>query len=511
MLNKPGFGQKRIHLILFVITLITTTIAGAEWMTGRSLFYGPKTITADQIVAGLQFSIPFLLILTCHEFGHYFVAQYHKVKVTLPYYIPLWLGFVPFLPSIGTMGALIRIKENVNSRKKYFDIGVAGPLAGFVIAIFVLIYGFVTLPGIEYIYNIHPDYRQYGNHYTEYIHTYEHHLNNHIAFYKDQRVADSIAYFQENGTIENWTYPDFKPNDQYVSTSFIFGKTILFSFLEDLFVSDRGKIPSRYEASHYPLLLAGFLALFFTSLNLLPIGQLDGGHILYGLIGPKKFRYVSSGIYLLLLYYAGLGIVNPYKIGSDVLNQIVYFVFLYFCFIRFTPNQRDRWMFASIVYFSQFITVYFYPEVTGYTMWLLFAFILGRFLGINHPPVEHDEPLSQGRKVLGWTALFVFVICFSPRPFIVEQNIYDKSNKSETPIFLSTVNPSPYSARIECPNSDARASSNFMNCGDEMSVLAGSPSGSKNCDLNAFTASILCAQKRETSTTRSGCIKSVWM
>jgi membrane-associated protease RseP (regulator of RpoE activity) len=78
--------------------------------------------------AGLNFPFPFLLILTVHEFGHYFVARYHKVKVTLPYYLPM----PPFQFSLGTMGALIRLREKVYSKKQNFDIGLAGPLAGFV-------------------------------------------------------------------------------------------------------------------------------------------------------------------------------------------------------------------------------------------------------------------------------------------------------------------------------------------------------------------------------------------
>lgn len=483
MLEPQERKTGHIHLTLFVITLITTTIAGAEWMTGKSLLYGLETITPEQLLAGMHFSIPFLAILTVHEFGHYFMAQYHKVKVTLPYYIPFWLGFLPLFPSIGTMGALIRIKENINSREKYFDIGIAGPLAGFVLALFVLAYGFATLPDVEYIYNIHPDYEQYGNQYGDYIHTYDHQLKQHMQLYRDLRAADSLAYLEEYGDIIDWTYDDFEAQEQYATTSFIFGKTLLFSFMQDVFVQDESRIPNRYEASHYPYLLAGFLALFFTCLNLLPIGQLDGGHILYGLIGPKRYKVVSSALFLVFLYYAGLGMVNPYELSDNYFQEAAYFIFLYFCFYRFSPLPKDRWMFATIIFFAQFVTVYFFPNADGYAGWLLFAFILGRFLGVDHPKVEFDEPLSPGRRVAGWIALVVFIVSFSPRPLTVETNFYDKSNKSETPMLFSTVNPSPYSARMAWPNSLPRASSIFMNSGEEMSVLVSSPSGSKNCDL----------------------------
>jgi Zn-dependent protease len=98
-----------------------------------------------------------LSILTAHEFGHYFVALYYRVKVTLPYYIPLPPGFM-----FGTMGALIRMKSPVYSNKQNFDIGIAGPLAGFVVAIVFLGYGYSHLPPLEYVFQFHPEYQQYG-------------------------------------------------------------------------------------------------------------------------------------------------------------------------------------------------------------------------------------------------------------------------------------------------------------------------------------------------------------
>ena len=98
-----------IQITLFVITLITTTMAGAEWMYGGFFFYGKDPMGWQEFYGGLQFSLPFLLILNCHEFGHYFMARYHKVKVSLPYYLPMWFGFITAF-SIGTMGAFIRLK-----------------------------------------------------------------------------------------------------------------------------------------------------------------------------------------------------------------------------------------------------------------------------------------------------------------------------------------------------------------------------------------------------------------
>ena len=137
---EEGSSRKTllIQLAMFIATVITTTIAGAEWMYGKFLFAGEQLLTSSEVLSGMYYSVPFLTILTVHEFGHYLTAKYHNVKVTLPFYIPLWLGFIPIPFTIGTAGAFIRIKEMIHSRKQYFDIGIAGPLAGFVVAVLVL-------------------------------------------------------------------------------------------------------------------------------------------------------------------------------------------------------------------------------------------------------------------------------------------------------------------------------------------------------------------------------------
>ena len=94
MINKET-RTLLIQILLFVLTFIFTTLAGAEWMYGRLFIYGRNPMGWQEFFGGLNFSIPFLFILTCHEFGHYFTARYHKVKVSLPYYLPMWLGFLP--------------------------------------------------------------------------------------------------------------------------------------------------------------------------------------------------------------------------------------------------------------------------------------------------------------------------------------------------------------------------------------------------------------------------------
>src|SRR5687767_2480614 len=135
------YKQARIpalQIILFVLTFLTTTLAGVEWIFGRPLFFSFLNAQAfpfftwGQLRQGLLFSIPFLTVLTCHEFGHYLTARYYRIRVSLPYYIPIWFGPVS---TIGTMGAFIRIRERIISKKAFFDVGIAGPLAGFVVAL----------------------------------------------------------------------------------------------------------------------------------------------------------------------------------------------------------------------------------------------------------------------------------------------------------------------------------------------------------------------------------------
>ena len=133
---QSKFRTALIHGGLFIVTFVTTTLAGAEWVYGRSVL--APDFTWIDFQNGLWYSVPFLLILTVHEFGHYFTAIYHRVRTTLPFYIPFYFPWIPFL--LGTMGAVIRIKSRIISNKQHFDIGLAGPLAGLMVAVAVLIY-----------------------------------------------------------------------------------------------------------------------------------------------------------------------------------------------------------------------------------------------------------------------------------------------------------------------------------------------------------------------------------
>ncbi|MEP0366153.1 MAG: site-2 protease family protein [Cyclobacteriaceae bacterium] len=415
-----------IQLALFLVTIITTTIAGSEWMHSKYLFFVDEAhiMSWNDFLNGFQFSIPFLLILSCHEFGHYFTARYHKVDVTLPFYIPLWLGFI-LSPSFGTMGAFIRIKDRISSTLHYFDIGIAGPLAGFVVAIGVIAYGYSHLPNPEYIYEIHPEYEQFGLDYADHVYTYEFSKQQHYESYLESRKSDSVVFSAEGKPAAEWGYPDFEPMESY--PNMYFSKPLLFQFVETYLVSDKSRIPNEQEIMHNPYLLAGLLALFFTALNLLPIGQLDGGHVIFGLFGAKRAKKISQILFTVFVFYAGLGIVDVSLmedttaggLASFLILLVAYMYFLNLCAFSMFENRKDRWTFAAVMLAAQF-GVHTLFGISGYEGWLLFAIVLGRFIGIYHPPVRDDQPLSLSRQILGILALIIFIISFSPKPFVME-------------------------------------------------------------------------------------------
>lgn len=371
---NPKLKSYLIHGSLFLATFISTTLAGAEWTYGRSLL-SPDYSWSD-FASGLPYSIAFLTILTAHEFGHYFTAIYYRVKTTLPYYIPLPPVILAF--NFGTLGALIRLKQRVKTTRQNFDIGIAGPLAGFVVSLGFLLYGYTHLPPPEYIFQFHPEYAQYGLEYANYVY---------------------LPGAMKAGTAD-----------------VVIGKNLLLIFFER-FVADPARIPNMHEIIHYPFLFAGYLSLIFTSINLLPIGQLDGGHVLYGLIGYQKHRWVASVLFVLFIFYAGLGFISPHE-PTDVLLYMIplFLLFLFFAFQGLKLGTTNTIICALAVFAVQYSIAFYFPFVKGYPGWLFFGLIIGRFVGIPHPPCEVEEPLSEGRKLLGWLALIILVITFAPNP-----------------------------------------------------------------------------------------------
>ena len=306
-----------LHLFLFIVTFITTVIAGLQWTSGKG---GPYEFSS--LTGGLPYAFSILFILGVHEFGHYFAAVYHKVKATLPFFIPFppVAGFFNF----GTMGAVIKTKSVIPNNKAMFDIGAAGPISGFIACLLVLIYGFTHLPTIDYLLRIHPDY--------------------------------------------------FSPAYGKGAIGLEFGDSLLFSFLRYILTKPYEFVPPMSEVYHYPYLCVGWFGLFVTAMNLIPVGQLDGGHITYSMFGGKKHEAIASISMILLLALGVLGILNS--------------------FLKLNIN-------------------------VGWSGWMFWAVILFFIIKVKHPPVPQFEKLSRGRMILGFFAILIFILSFTPTPFIL--------------------------------------------------------------------------------------------
>ena len=275
-----------LNVLLFLLTVITTMMAGAV-LVGKNYL-----VELSDIFYGWKYSLAVLSILTAHEFGHYFAAQYHKIKATLPYYIPLPIPGIHF----GTLGAFIKMKSPLQSRIALLDVGAAGPLAGFVVTVFILFLGYWQLPDKQTI----------------------------------THIIDTIH----------------SPNVEGEVLNLVLGKSLLFSFFNDIIGG--GRLPMN-EIYHFPLIFAGWIGLLVTAINLIPIGQLDGGHILYALV-EKKARWFGILAFALLL----------------ILN------------------------FVLIVQYLSFIWV----------LWIILIFVL---IGFRHPPTVNDElTLTPRRNAIGW-------------------------------------------------------------------------------------------------------------
>ncbi|MEX1121037.1 MAG: site-2 protease family protein, partial [Balneolales bacterium] len=250
------------HILLFALTFASVSWTVGIMFVGHSA--GMEGIMDLVVWEGVIFAALLLGFLGVHEFGHYFASVYHKVTTTLPYFIPL-----PHISPIGTMGAVIRIKDRIEDSKKLFDIGIAGPLAGFVVSLVILLIGFSTLPEPDYLYN----FEGHEN------------LNEYIS--------------------QNNAFPDAPIAESQGGDVLMVGNTLLFDFIASFY----DNVPPMWEMYHYPFLFAGWLGLFFTALNLMPVGQLDGGHIIYSLIGYKKHRIFARIFFVTLVTLAGAGLV----------------------------------------------------------------------------------------------------------------------------------------------------------------------------------------------------------
>ncbi len=381
--EQNEFDTKTIlkHLGLFLLTFASVSLVGASFVGFTPSLFPVIMPNEGDIWRGVLFAALLLGFLGVHEFGHFFAAQYHKIKVSLPYFIPIPLG-------IGTMGAVIRIKQKINDTKKMFDIGVAGPLAGFVVSLTVLIIGFATLPDPSYI----------------------NHFDGHDAVQE---------YVNTNGV-----FPEAPPDDTE-GNILIVGETLLYTFLAQFFEN----VPPMWEMYHYPFLFAGWLGLFFTALNLMPVGQLDGGHILYSLIGFKKHRIVARIAFGILTVLAGIESIPFIHLTlegygwSHPMGIYSWFVWAGVLFILFRKAfHNDHQWIAPVLTISLAISAtYLYLiagsiSTTGSLIWVVWSFFIAYFVKVEHPPAFYERPLSTTRKVLGWLSMIIFILCISPNP-----------------------------------------------------------------------------------------------
>lgn len=310
---------KIVPVLLFAVTVGTTLLSGVEWVYGSG-----RQFTLDQLWQGAGYSFAILFVLASHEFGHYFAAIKNKVETSLPYFIPFFSIEGLFL-NFGTMGAVIKTKSPIPDTKALMDIGAAGPIAGFVATCGVLYYGFTHLPSVDYILAIHPDYFAQG--------------------------------YGKN------------------SLSLEFGNNILFTVFRHLFAPKDAFIPPMSEIYHYPFLCVGWFGLFITAMNLVPVGQLDGGHIMYALLGEKKQEMIASISMVVLIILGLTGILNEYS----------------------SLNLPFGWI-----------------------GWLFWAGILYFVIKVKHPYIPHYGELSTGRKISGYLSIFIFIVSFTPTPFSIK-------------------------------------------------------------------------------------------
>ena len=285
--EESSFSRWTLPSILLVLTVFTTLWAGAFQAYPRKLA-GPVRMLIEEpewLWFGIPFAATLIGILVTHELGHFILSRIHGVPASLPLFIP---GFPQM---IGTFGAIIRVKGPIRDRRALFDIGVAGPLAGFVAAIVALALGLLTS-------RVQDTEGQYGIHY---------------------------------------------------------GEPLIFKLMTFLIF---GPLPVHTEIVLGPVAFAAWFGIFVTSLNLIPIGQLDGGHVAYALWGSRQ----QTIVFAVLVFVIVLGFV-------------------------------------------------------GWAGWLLWAFV-AMILGFSHPPVVNpDVPLGRYRMLVSWIALAVFLLSFTPVPF----------------------------------------------------------------------------------------------
>jgi membrane-associated protease RseP (regulator of RpoE activity) len=318
---RPKPNNPWINLILFVLTLISMIFAGFLYSYDGTDASGTTSLIQTFLnnwSIGLSFAISLLAILLAHEFGHYLAGRYHKTHVTLPYFIPFPISY------FGTMGAFIQLKEPPKNKRILLDIGIAGPLAGLIVAIPVLFIG-LSLSNLDQI----PRYLLPGTGY--------------------QFEGNSILYL----LAKYITFGELLP----APTSYNGLPQVLYWIR--YFLTGQPYPLGSIDVILHPIAWAGWAGLLVTALNLIPAGQLDGGHVMYVLLG-KKARLLLPFIFITL---ALLGIV---------------------------------W--------------------SGWWLWAFLLLLLGR---AHAEPLDQITELDKRRKMIAILGLIIFVLVFTPVPLVL--------------------------------------------------------------------------------------------
>jgi Zn-dependent protease len=299
------------NILFFILTVISVTFTGALFSTGTI----PSGITGwfNFMLRGLPFAIALLAILVCHEFGHYLAGRYHKTAVTLPFFIPFPLSY------FGTMGAFIQLKEPPRNRRILLDIGIAGPLAGLIVAIPVLLLGLYLSP-VDKI----PFQLPLGQ------------------IFEGNSILYLLLKFIVKGQLlpQPFTYASLNPIIYWIRYFFT-----------------GAPLPAGgLDVSLHPIAWAGWAGLLVTSLNLIPAGQLDGGHIMYVLLGRRTTRLM------------------PFILVALVMLGLVW---------------------------------------SGWWLWAALIFLLGRY---HAEPLDQITPLDPKRQALAVLGVIVFILVFMPVP-----------------------------------------------------------------------------------------------